>query len=153
MSGFATQLAAACSLLNREGARYVLVGRRALQLWGSAVAGRDIEILIEPTPANAARVLRALRAAGFTLAREWLAEAIAAKAVTIIGEPPRVHILTVALSVHYQDVAPDAHELLLEGVPIPTASLDHLIASKRTGRAQDDEDLGLLEEIQLLQGT
>lgn len=153
MSGFATQLAAVCHLLDREGARYVLVGRRALQLRGSAVAGRDIEILIEPTPTNAARVLRALREAGFTLASEWLAEDIAGKAVTIIGEPPRVHILTVALSVHYQDAAPEAHEVLLEGVPIPTASLEHLIASMRTGRARDDEDLRLLEEIQFLQGT
>jgi hypothetical protein len=153
VSGFATQLAAVCSLLNREGARYVLVGRRALQLWGSAVAGRDIEILIEPTPANAARVLRALREAGFGFAREWLAEEIGRKAVTVIGAGPRTHILTVALSVPYQDAAPEAHEVLLEGVPIPTASLDHLIASKRTGRAQDDKDLGLLEDIQLLQGT
>ncbi len=148
VSGFATQLAAVCSLLNREGARYVLVGRRALQLWGSAVAARDIEILIEPTPANAARVLRALREVGFGLAREWLAEEIAAKAVTIIGESPRVHILTVALSVHYQDAALDAHELLLEGVPIPTASLEHLIVSKRTGRPQDTADTEVLEEIQ-----
>lgn len=153
MSGFATHLAAVCDLLNREGARYVLVGRRALQLWGSAVAGRDIEILIEPTPANAARALRALRESGFGLAREWLADVIAEKAVTIIGESPRVHILTVALSVHYQDAALDAHELLLEGVPIPTASLDHLIASKRTGRAQENEDIRLLEGIQQLQGT
>lgn len=151
MTGSATQLAAVCSLLNREGARYVLVGRRALQLWGSAVPARDIEILIEPTPANAARVLRALREAGLGVAREWLAEEVASKAVTIIGETPRVHILTVALSVQYQDAAPDAHELLLEGIPIPTASLEHLIAAKRTGRAQEKEDLELLEEIHRLQ--
>lgn len=153
MTGFATQLAVVCSLLNREGARYVLMGRRALQLRGSAVPGGDIEVLIEPTTANAARVLRALREAGFGLAREWLADDIVAKAVTIIGGTPRVHILMVALSVDYQDAAPAAHELLLEGVPIPTASLDHLIASKRTGRAQENEDIGLLEDIQRLHGA
>ncbi len=147
MSGFATQLAAVCSLLNREGARYLLVGRRALQLRGSAVPARDIEILIEPTPANAARVLRALREAGVTLAREWFADEIAAKAVTVLGEGPRVHILTVALSVHYQEAAPDAQELLLEGVPIPTASIDHLMATKRTKRPQDAADIEVLEEI------
>lgn len=147
MSRFATQLAAVCHLLNQEGARYVLVGQRALQLWGSAVAGCDIEILIEPSPGNAERTLRALKAAGFRLAREWLAGAIAQKAVTVIGGGPRVHVLTVALSIGYQDAAPDAHTMLLEGVPIPTASLDHLIATKRTGRPQDTADIGVMEEI------
>lgn len=147
MSGFTTQLAAVCHLLNQEGARYVMVGQRALQLWGSAVAGCDIEILIEPTPVNAARTLRALDKAGFELAREWLANDIIERAVTVIGGAPRVHLLTVALSVHFRDASPDAQDILVEGVPIPTASLDHLIATKRTGRPQDTADIEVLEEI------
>ena len=35
-----------------------------------------------------------------------------------------------------------------EGVEIPTASIDTLIASKRTGRPQDEADIVVLEEIQ-----
>lgn len=153
MSGFATQLAAVCHLLNQEGARYVLVGQRALQLWGSAVAGCDIEILIEPTSGNAARTLRALNAAGFGMAREWLADEIAERAVTVIGGVPRVHLLTVALSVHFRDLSPDAHDILLEGVLIPTASLEHLIAIKRTGRPQDTADIHIMEDIKRIRET
>ena len=47
MSPFTTALAEVCDRLNREGARYLVVGARALQLWGSTRATRDIDILAE----------------------------------------------------------------------------------------------------------
>ncbi len=40
----------------------------------------------------------------------------------------------------------------VETVKIPTASIDHLIASKRTGRLQDAADIEVLEEIKRLRG-
>ncbi|HEX9165821.1 MAG TPA: hypothetical protein VF862_07900 [Gemmatimonadales bacterium] len=147
MSGFTTALAEVCDKLNREGANYLLVGARALQLWGSTRATRDISILIEPTVENAARVLRALEQVGFGFAREWLAEEVAAKKVTIIGDMPQVDIFTVAWSVHYRNAAPRAVRFTVEGVTIPTVCIDDLIASKRTNRLQDAADIQVLEEI------
>jgi hypothetical protein len=41
----------------------------------------------------------------------------------------------------------------VEGVAIPTASIDDLIASKRTGRLQDAVDTEVLEEIRRLRGA
>ena len=73
-----------------------------------------------------------------------------AKPVTIIGDSPRVDILTVAWSVHYPEAIAAATTFTLEGVRIPTASIDHLIASKRTGRLQDAADIEVLEEIRRL---
>jgi hypothetical protein len=35
----------------------------------------------------------------------------------------------------------------VEGIPIPTASLETLIASKRTGRPQDTADILVLEAM------
>jgi hypothetical protein len=35
----------------------------------------------------------------------------------------------------------------VEGVPIPTVSLDNLIESKRTGRTQDNADIEVLEAL------
>jgi hypothetical protein len=128
----------------------VLAGARALQLWGSARATRDIDILIEPTVENAARVLAALARCGFGFAKEWLAEEVAERHVTIIGDSPRVDILTVAWSVHYREAYPAATVFEVEGVRIPTLSIDHLIASKRTGRLQDAADIEVLEEIRRL---
>lgn len=152
MTDYRTRLADVCARLNRHDAKYVLVGAAALQLWGSSRATRDIDVLIEPTEDNARRVLAALSEIGFGLAREWLAEEVARKPVTIIGDSPRVDILTVAWSVHYAEAAPVATVFDLEGVKIPTASIEHLIASKRTGRLQDAADIEVLEEIKRLRG-
>lgn len=144
---FRTELAEVCWRLNQAGARYLVVGARALQLWGSARATRDIDILIEPTEENARRVLDALATTGYGFAKEWAAAEVARKLVTIIGDSPRVDILTLAWSVRYRDAIRTAERFEVEGVEIPTASLDDLMASKRTGRPQDVADLVVLEEI------
>jgi hypothetical protein len=123
-----------------------------MQLWGTTRATRDIDILIEPTVANAARVLRALSTQGFGLAREWLAEEVAKRFVTIIGDSPRVDILTLAWSVRYAEAKKTATVFEVEGVKIPAASIAHLIESKRTGRLQDAADIEVLEEIRRLRG-
>ena len=142
-----TRLAEVCSLLNEQGAKYVLVGACALQLWGHGRATKDIDILIEKTVENGGHVLAALGEVGYGLAKEWLAEEIVKRPFTIIGDDPRVDVLTVAWSVHYPEAARDAKVFTVEGVPIPTASIDHLIASKRTGRLQDAADIEVLQEI------
>lgn len=147
---FRTELAEVCWRLNEAGAHYLLAGARALQLWGSARATRDIDILIEPTEANAGRVLDALATTGYGFAREWAAAEVARKFVTIIGDDPRVDILTLAWSVRYRDAVRRAERFEVEGVSIPTLSLDDLIESKRTGRPQDVADLVVLEEIRRL---
>jgi len=149
---YRTRLAEVCALLNEEGARYVLVGATAMQLWGTTRATRDIDLLIDATEANAKRVLAALLRSGFGLAKEWLASTIVAKPVTIIGDSPRVDLMTVAWSVHYPEAISRATTFTLEGVEIPTASIDDLIASKRTGRLQDAADIEVLEEIKRLRG-
>ncbi len=147
-----TELAEVCAKLSEHGAKYVLVGARALQLWGTTRATRDTDILVEPSVENCRRVLAALGDLGFGLAHESLAEDVARRPVTLIGDSPRVDILTVAWTVRYRDAKADATVFELEGVKIPTASIDHLIASKRTGRLQDAADIEVLEEIKRIRG-
>lgn len=144
---FETRLALVCDALNRHDAEYLVVGATAMQLWGTTRSTRDVDLLIRPTRENAARVLAALSELGAGLAGEWLAEEVASKPVTIIGDDPRVDLLTVAWSVRYDDAAPDARTFEVEGVPVPVASIDHLIESKRTGRLQDEADIEVLERI------
>ena len=152
MTDYRSRVAAVCAAMNAEGVNYVLVGATAVQLWGHARATRDVDILIEPTVENARRVLAGLEALGSWGARAWSAEELAAKQVTVIGDLPRVDVLTVAWSVHYRDARPAATVFTVEGVAIPTASIEHLIASKRTGRLQDAADIEALEEIRRLRG-
>jgi Nucleotidyl transferase AbiEii toxin, Type IV TA system len=151
VSEYRTRLALVCARLNEEHARYVLFGATAMQLWGTTRATRDIDILIDASPDNARRVLAALSHTGAGLAKESLAEDVAARPVTVIGDSPRVDVLTVAWSVRYAEAASAATTFEIEGVPIPTASIDHLIESKRTDRLQDAADIESLEEIRRLQ--
>ena len=150
MRHYETQLAEVSAHLNAHHAKYVVVGATALQLWGTTRATRDIDVLIEATIPNARRVLAALGEVGFGFARESLAEEVVAKPVTIIGDSLRVDILTEAWSVHYPEAARDATVFTVEGVKVPAASIEHLIASKRTGRLQDAADIEVLEEIRRL---
>ena len=150
MKAYQSRLAEVCERLNQHRAKYVLVGASAMQLWGTTRATRDIDILIDKSVDNARSVLAALSEVGLGLARDWLAEEVASKPVSIIGDSPRVDILTVAWTVQYAEASKDASEFTLEGVKIPTASIDHLIASKRTGRLQDAADIEVLEEIKRL---
>ena len=145
---YETKLATLCAALNAAEARYVLVGAQAGVLWGHARTTRDFDLLIEPTVENARRVLQALETLGFVLARDCSPTDLIARPITVLTDPfYRVDLMTVAWSVHYREARPRAREFEVEGVAIPTASLDHLIASKRTGRLQDAADIEVLEKI------
>lgn len=153
MKHYETSLARVCSRLNAERAKYVIVGATAMQLWGTTRATRDIDILIEPTVANAKRVLRALASLGFGLAAEHLAEDVASRVVTMIGDTPNVDILTRAWNLKWEVARHRATTFDIEGVTVPAASIDDLIESKLTGRLQDAADIEVLEEIRRLRGS
>jgi predicted nucleotidyltransferase len=153
MKEYKSRVAMVCNRLNAERARYVLVGATAMQFWGTSRATQDIDILIEPTELNAKRVLRALASLGFGFAAEHLAADVASRAVTIIGDTPNVDILTRAWNLKWAQAHPRATTFEVEGVKVPTASIEDLIESKRTGRLQDAADIEVLEEIRRRQGA
>lgn len=143
-----SKLATICGAVGDAGARYVLVGAQAVLLWGGGRPTRDIDLLIEPTVDNARKVLDALEALGFWLARNLDPAAVAARHVTMVGDPFwRVDLLTLAWAIRYRDVVPRATVFRVDGVEIPTASIEDLIASKRTGRPKDDLDILALEAV------
>ena len=55
-----------------------------------------------------------------------------------------------AWQLHYTEARKDATRFEIEGVKIPTASIPHLIKSKRKGWLQDAADIEALEEIERL---
>lgn len=153
MTVYRTRLAEVCAPLNAHEAKYVLVGAMAMQLWGTTRATRDVDILIEATRENAARVIDALTEVGFGIARELTPDEIVASHVTMVGDTPNVDIMTIAWAVRYPEAIRDARTFTVEGVAIPVASLDHLIASKRTDRLQDAADIETLEAIKRLRAA
>jgi hypothetical protein len=143
----ATRVARVCSLLNSAEARYVIVGATAMQLWGTSRSTRDVDVLIEPTLDNASRVLDALARLPFGVATELTPDAILKRGVTMIGDMPNVDVLTRAWNVQWPEASRSIAVFEVEGIPIPTASLETLIASKRTGRPQDTADILVLEAM------
>lgn len=144
------RLATVCRLLNAAGVHYVVVGGFALALHGVVRATKDVDILIEPTLENARRALAALANLTWGIARELDPADVVAKPLTIIGDDPRVDLLTLAWSVRYADAAPSALTVQIDGVEVPFADLDMLIRSKQTGRLQDQADVEALERIKQL---
>lgn len=68
----------------------------------------------------------------------------------MIGDIPNVDILTRAWNLRWSDAHVRATTFEVEGVQIPTAAIEDLIASKQTGRLQDAADIEILEAIRRL---
>ena len=140
-----------CAALNRSRAKYLVIGGVACILHGYARTTDDVDILIERTEANAERVLAALARVGYGFAKEWAAAEILKRPITLIGDDPAVDVFTVAWKVKYEQAAPRASVVDVDGIAIPVIGLDDLIETKRTGRLQDAADIEVLEEIRRLQ--
>jgi len=145
-----SRLATVCGLLNGAGVKYVVVGGFAVALHGVVRATKDIDVLIEPTVANARRALDALAALPWGVSRELDPAVVAANPITVVGDEPRVDLLTLAWSVRYADAAPKAQTVELEGVAVPFADLETLIRTKQTDRFQDKADVESLERVKRL---
>ena len=146
-----SRLVTVCRLLNAGGVRYVVVGAFALAFHGIVRATNDVDILIEQTLENATRALKALEGLKHGIVREIDPAEVVSKPITIIGDDPRVDLLTLAWSVRYPDAAPHIRTAQVEGVEIPFVDLDTLIRSKRTDRLRDKADVEELERLKLLQ--
>jgi hypothetical protein len=85
-----------CRLLNRHRARYLVAGGVAANLHGSVRATKDVDILVPRDEANMVRVLAALCELPYGIARELEASDIVRNPITIVGDDPRVNVLTVA---------------------------------------------------------
>jgi len=127
--------------------RYLVAGGIAANLHGSVRATRDVDILVPRNLANTERLLAALGELPYHVARELAPEQVLSRPVTIVGDDPRVDVLTVAWTVTYEKAAPSRRARRIAGVRVPFLSLADLIASKRTGRAQDVADIEALEAI------
>lgn len=141
------RLVKVCVLLNQEHCEYLIAGGMALNLHGILRATKDIDLLIPKNQNNTKKILKALSALMFGIAKELDAAEVTAKPFTIIGDIPRVDLLTVAHKIKFEDAIPNAQILKIGKIKIPYLSKEDLIKSKSTGRLQDKADLERLKAI------
>jgi hypothetical protein len=131
-------------------ARFVVVGAHAMAVHGVPRATGDLDVLVQPSSENAARVLEALRRFGAPVDAHGISEGDLSVPGTVyqIGLPPRrIDILTQISGVSFEDAWDGRIALAIAGLEIPVLGRAALARNKRAaGRDKDLADLRLLDE-------
>ena len=126
--------------------RYVIVGGIAAILHGVPRATFDLDILIDPTPDNAGRLLAALSQAGLGTASMTTSEAVLSNEITVFKDRVRIDVLTSVPGLTFTGAWDERETMEYGGQKFFVVSRKNLIASKRAaGRPMDLEDVRLLE--------
>jgi hypothetical protein len=123
--------------------RFLIVGAYALALHGRPRATGDLDVWIDATPENAARVMRALSAFGAPLA-DISTDDFSHEGVTYqIGVPPgRIDILTELTGLSFAEAWPDRLLRPFGDIDVDFIGRAAFIRNKRaTGRAKDLGDI------------
>ena len=131
------------------GVRFLVVGAHALAAHGVPRVTGDLDIWIEATPENAARVWSALTEFGAPLKRLRVSEDDFCKPEQVVqfGLPPyRIDILTSISGVAFSEAWNGRSDATLFEIPVPFLGREDLIRNKRaSGRPQDLRDIEALE--------
>src|SRR5437667_5093752 len=141
-----------CRELNRLGARYVVIGGFAIIHHGFPRLTYDIDLLIETTPENEARVIEALLILPDKAARELKPGEVGEYGVVRVGDEVLVDLMKSGCGVTYQEAIKDAVIVGIDGVQIPFASAATLWRMKQTVREKDAPDRVFLRELLASQG-
>jgi predicted nucleotidyltransferase len=136
-----------CHALNEAGARYILIGGFAVIAHGGARTTKDIDLLVDASPENVARVKRALRILEDHAVDEVADTDVARYTVVRVADEVVVDLMALACGIDYNDAARDVTSLTIDGVAIPIASPATLIRTKNTVRPSDAADRRYLEEL------
>ena len=139
-------LARICRALNETGARYVLIGGFAVIAHGAGRTTHDIDLLVDDSPENVARIKSALRVLPDNAAAEVDDEDVRTYAVVRVADEVVVDLMARACGVTYADAIRDADWFEIHGVPIPVASKRTLIQTKQTVRPSDLADRQYLHD-------
>jgi len=137
------------ALLEAE-AEFLIVGAHAMAVHGVPRATGDIDILVRPSEANAARVIAALERFGAPLEVHGVSQADFTRADLVyqVGLPPRrIDLLTSISGVTFAEAWASRIEVELEQLRLPVIGKEALLRNKRsTGRKKDEVDAELIAE-------
>jgi len=135
-------------LLNSRAVEYVIVGGYAVAFYGSPRFTGDLDILVNPTPENAARVLAALDDFGFKSTGLTAGDFTTPENVIQLGYPPvRVDFITTLTGVSWAQAYAGKTAGSYGEIPVFFLGREQLLANKRAlGRKRDLADLEALGE-------
>jgi hypothetical protein len=133
--------------LNEVGAKYIVVGGMAMIQSGYGRTTGDIDLLIEATVENEAKVFAGLMILPDQAVRELQPGEVSQYAVVRVADAVIVDLMKSACGITYDEAKSSVQIVEVDGVPIPIASPELLWRTKQTGREKDKLDLLYLREL------
>jgi hypothetical protein len=137
-------------LLEAEHVEYALIGGYALALQGIVRLTEDVDILVDPTPENARRWVRALSRLPDGAAKELEGdETLHTEPYAIrINDEFTVDVMNSASGLTWQDLLP--YRTRIDGILV--VSLPGLLRMKEHGRLKDQADAEAIRQALALEG-
>lgn len=128
--------------------RFLIVGAHALGFWAQPRATGDLDLFVEPSAENAARVLSALNDFGIPPTDLSESDLVTPGVVFQMGLPPhRIDLNTEQTGISFAEAWEERVVLACAGLDLPFIGRAAMIRNKRaTGRPKDMLDLQLMGE-------
>ena len=140
------QLKGVFSSLQKHEVKYLVIGGLASILYGVPRATFDLDIIIEATPQNAERLLKALEDANLGTASLTTPEDVLAHEITVFKDYIRIDVQTLTPGISFGEAWQRRETMSHQKQIFYVASKQDIIASKQaSGREIDLEDVRLLE--------
>jgi hypothetical protein len=132
---------------NAHNVDYLIVGAHALAAHGHIRATKDFDVWVRAEPANARKILLALKAFGAPLQDLTENDLSQPGLIFQIGVPPvRIGVVTSIDGVSFAEAWPARMRTTFGDQPVAVLCREHLIKNKRAaGRTQDLADVDWLE--------
>lgn len=134
-------------LFNEQNVEYLIVGGYALAFHGAPRYTGDLDILVQPDPANAQRILKALALFGFGSLNLAAADFENPERVIQLGEPPvRIDLITSITGVSWKEAFSSRVPGNYDDIPVYFLGRESFIRNKLAiGRAKDLADIEALD--------
>ena len=146
-------LVSLCQFLNQAGAKYIVIGGFAIIQSGFARATSDIDLLIDTSPENFAKVKAAMLKLPDGAVREVNSQDFDECLVVRVGDEFVVDLMRQACGIRYEEASKEVAVAEIAGVRIPFANPQLLWKTKQTHREKDALDRTFLAELLKKKGT
>jgi hypothetical protein len=139
-----------CRRLNETGAKYIVIGGMAMWHHGFVRSTEDIDLLVDSSPENFARIKSAMLGLPDGAIREVDPGDLDRYVVVRVGDLFVVDLMKTACGIQYPEASHQASISTIEGIPIPFANPELMLRLKQTPRPKDEMDrhylLSLIQE-------
>jgi hypothetical protein len=145
-------LVSLCRALNREGARYIVIGGMAIIQAGFGRATNDIDLLIDTSRENQERVRRALSTLPDQAVLDMAEDDLDRYVVVRVADEIVVDLMKSACGIEFEEARSLIESTEIQGVPIPFAGPRLLWLTKNTVRDKDKMDRAFLARLLAARG-